>query len=625
MHELAAPMLQVVWDDLDKLSMREGGAIGEKYKDSISSKDKPVLISSQVESDAYLLFCALMKHAKPWYAFSNDHKTETDQYHQPPIVLKSHYIQYTLLKNADPNLAEKITGCLKLARAEPQIWALRWIRLLFAREVGVKNFLWLWDAIFAATDPNTSYKAMNDYNQDYENDLSLEDASISGPKLIRSVETPQEVLNILSHKRCAPLDLLVDYICIVLLLRIRPLFFTASTSRSSSSSSSSRQDMEDSSPSPYDQAAHTIGTLLNYPTTTVTTDVRSMPLIVANAIKLIEHDASADCAGYVARKYSRVPGSFYVHPNNSQSSDSGLSLYQQTLSSQLNTSTLAAGFNSWMDKARLSMTRSVRQSKNGTSPWDEAMQNAKSAFVSVREQVREQAGQMSEQVKEQIRERERERERAELVGLAKLTPFSSRKSGDIHENEAGYITTILENALRVLEEPEYVNIHKNEDLKGTNKETTSEINYKTAVAYIRFAKDSLAHPKKLDYEKLKGYLSPIGAEVSGEEATDKLDNVSVSEKEESGDLLASASDVKDSLPAPILVRSRKGRRIANTVSIEEPEVNKVEPKPKSVEDNKTSRTTIAKSEFAWMLGSPEESAVSSKGDQAKSKESEPVK
>lgn len=658
MHELAAPMIQVVWEDLNKLDSREGGASGEQYfKSDDSTSEKTVVVSDDAESDAYFLFCALMKQAKQWYLPTS---SDSGVHIPPPIVAKSHYIQYKLLQNSDPVLSNQVAQALTLARAEPQLWALRWIRLLFAREVGVKNFLWLWDAIFAATDPNSTYNAKEDYSSDNVADPD----NVEREKEDVHIETDDVVLNTFAKKRCLPLELLVDYICIVLLLRIKSILLFPVADPSPSSSTSSVNAMSQSLPlDPTDHAAHIIGSLLNYPTTTTTIDIRAMPLIVANAARLIEHDGGPDCAGYVARQYSRDPGVLIASdesPNSLASRTGGL----QQGSSQIMPSVLTAGLNTWMGKARTSVTRSVNQARNPSS-WDDVMQSAKTALLNVREQVREQAEQMSEQVREQIRERERDRERERLTAAEASRdkfrrenfPQGSRRSSTrdtqvAPEEEQLLAVNILGHALRVLEEPRYVNVHKSGSGENTpelsEKEETdenSELNYKTALAYVRFARDLLAHSSTFNRKDVQSYLNPIGVEPPTTAATDETDTNPVIEEpatkavtqrtnsEETIKTAAEETDDKppvplvpvDASPAPILIRSRRGKRPIQA-SIQDKDTKSTGKVSNSLFSRTTSsgsgsdstsslplgktlsgtskvvRTTIAQSEFSWILG-----------------------
>lgn len=154
MHELAAPMLWVLAQDAHAINS----------EDLVFSNMFDV---ASIEADAYDLFNQVMKSAKAWYL--NDAETV------PPIVAKSIHIQDGLLQRADPELYDT----LKENSIEPQIWGIRWIRLLFGREFGFENMLALWDSLFA-----------NFEHRPDETDDQLE---------------------------------IIDYVCVVMLLRVRNL------------------------------------------------------------------------------------------------------------------------------------------------------------------------------------------------------------------------------------------------------------------------------------------------------------------------------------------------------------------------------------------------------------------
>lgn len=154
MHELAAPMLWVLAQDAHAINS----------DDLVFSNMFDV---ASIEADAYDLFNQVMKSAKAWYL--NDAETV------PPIVAKSIHIQDDLLQWADPELYDT----LKENSIEPQIWGIRWIRLLFGREFGFENMLALWDSLFA-----------NFEHRPDETDDQLE---------------------------------IIDYVCVVMLLRVRKL------------------------------------------------------------------------------------------------------------------------------------------------------------------------------------------------------------------------------------------------------------------------------------------------------------------------------------------------------------------------------------------------------------------
>jgi len=62
-----------------------------------------------------------------------------------PVVKKCRRIHYELLSQADPELFQ----FLEDMDMEPQLYVLRWVRLLLGREFHLEDALLLWDAIFA--------------------------------------------------------------------------------------------------------------------------------------------------------------------------------------------------------------------------------------------------------------------------------------------------------------------------------------------------------------------------------------------------------------------------------------------------------------------------------------------
>jgi hypothetical protein len=112
-----------------------------------------------LESDAFTLFHQLMLRmnalfevvdtrvlVQPDGAFIADKKqAEEAALAQSAIVNKCRRIQYTLLKKHDLPLH----NYLKTLGIEPQLYALRWIRLLFGREFHFADVITLWDAVFA--------------------------------------------------------------------------------------------------------------------------------------------------------------------------------------------------------------------------------------------------------------------------------------------------------------------------------------------------------------------------------------------------------------------------------------------------------------------------------------------
>lgn len=205
MHELAAPMLWVV------------------AQDCILEDDMGFFKSEYSEADAFELFSQIMKSVKPWYM-------SVDSRSQPPIVTKSVHIQEDLLRKADPELYK----ALKTNAIEPQIWGIRWIRLLFGREFKYDQMLALWDSMFA-----------NPASVDNEEDADLE---------------------------------IVDYICVVMLLRVRSRLIDAE-----------HTDM--------------LTTLLNYPLDETTPE--TMFCYVTNA-SYLQRNLSPVGARYIYDQYSHI-------------------------------------------------------------------------------------------------------------------------------------------------------------------------------------------------------------------------------------------------------------------------------------------------------------------------------
>eukprot|EP01006_Ploeotia_vitrea_P041925 TRINITY_DN66588_c10_g1_i1.p1 TRINITY_DN66588_c10_g1~~TRINITY_DN66588_c10_g1_i1.p1 ORF type:complete len:616 (+),score=74.61 TRINITY_DN66588_c10_g1_i1:22-1848(+) len=112
-----------------------------------------------LEHDVYNTFDVIMKRycLQSWYhvaeqrgraAFGGtQHDAEARKRAEEltPVVKQCKRIQNTLLKKLDPPLYNHLTNL----EVEPQIYALRWLRLLFVREFLLDDVMILWDAVFA--------------------------------------------------------------------------------------------------------------------------------------------------------------------------------------------------------------------------------------------------------------------------------------------------------------------------------------------------------------------------------------------------------------------------------------------------------------------------------------------
>lgn len=129
MHELLAPILWVVYCD----AVESSTSASRMAEDSLMLD---VLDRQFIEHDAFTLFCAVMQTAKSFYEIGES---------SSPIVERSRRIHDEYLGEIDPSLANH----LQVIEILPQIFLLRWIRLLFGREFSLRDTLSVWDVLFA--------------------------------------------------------------------------------------------------------------------------------------------------------------------------------------------------------------------------------------------------------------------------------------------------------------------------------------------------------------------------------------------------------------------------------------------------------------------------------------------
>uniref|UniRef100_A0A2C9L1G2 Rab-GAP TBC domain-containing protein n=1 Tax=Biomphalaria glabrata TaxID=6526 RepID=A0A2C9L1G2_BIOGL len=163
MHELLAPLIFVL--HCDHQAFLHACEIESVNYLSVMARDiiKVVMDPNYLEHDAYTMFCQVMETVEPWY-LSRDifYNTKTgsmrnleminatpfsrsqDLNPSSVIVTKLTRIQDYILKKFDPELHQHLER-LEIA---PQIYGIRWLRLLFGREFPMQDLLMLWDAIF---------------------------------------------------------------------------------------------------------------------------------------------------------------------------------------------------------------------------------------------------------------------------------------------------------------------------------------------------------------------------------------------------------------------------------------------------------------------------------------------
>jgi TBC1 domain family member 5 len=132
MHELLAPILWVIERDAIDLGPTSK-AMGE---DAII---KTVFDAEHIEHDSFALFGQVMQNAKNFY----EHATTSGN--DNPMVIRSQRICSELLPVVDTELAKHLESIDII----PQVFLMRWIRLLFGREFEFDDMLTIWDVIFA--------------------------------------------------------------------------------------------------------------------------------------------------------------------------------------------------------------------------------------------------------------------------------------------------------------------------------------------------------------------------------------------------------------------------------------------------------------------------------------------
>eukprot|EP00698_Gefionella_okellyi_P012197 TRINITY_DN3267_c0_g1_i1.p1 TRINITY_DN3267_c0_g1~~TRINITY_DN3267_c0_g1_i1.p1 ORF type:complete len:514 (-),score=101.04 TRINITY_DN3267_c0_g1_i1:325-1710(-) len=128
MNELAAPLLYVVTRDA-----RPPPPSGDA-KTPLDVLCDP----TGIEADAYAMLCRLLGRTAEWFAPPPRPGAPS------PVVTKAQAIQAVLLKH-DPQLGNHMAKC----KVEPQLYTMRWIRLLFSREFHLNDAVLLWDAMLA--------------------------------------------------------------------------------------------------------------------------------------------------------------------------------------------------------------------------------------------------------------------------------------------------------------------------------------------------------------------------------------------------------------------------------------------------------------------------------------------
>ncbi|RKF79388.1 TBC1 domain family member 5 [Golovinomyces cichoracearum] len=144
MHELLAPLFWVIDQDAIDLT-------GDVESKDVSGDElllREILDHNFIEHDSFILFSLLMRSAMPFYepggpVCSPTLDSDPSKAQIPLIIKKSQRIHEVYLAQLDPELANHLSQINVL----PQIFLIRWIRLLFGREFCFSQLLSLWDVL----------------------------------------------------------------------------------------------------------------------------------------------------------------------------------------------------------------------------------------------------------------------------------------------------------------------------------------------------------------------------------------------------------------------------------------------------------------------------------------------
>ncbi|KAL8903766.1 MAG: hypothetical protein Q9207_003726 [Kuettlingeria erythrocarpa] len=143
MHEVLAPLLWVISRDAIE---PEGPTKSDNDESPESKLISECLNPRFVEEDTFTLFGIIMQTVKSFYETGTaTQTTPSPTASNSPIVERSRRVHEVYLRQADPDLADHLSAIGIL----PQIFLIRWMRLLFGREFPLEDVLTVWDTLFA--------------------------------------------------------------------------------------------------------------------------------------------------------------------------------------------------------------------------------------------------------------------------------------------------------------------------------------------------------------------------------------------------------------------------------------------------------------------------------------------
>lgn len=143
MHEVLAPILWVISRDAIDPQSYANATRKDANSDTLILT---CLDPKYIEHDAFTIFGIIMQTVKLFYETGSQAQgSMSASLNGSTIVERSRRIHEEYLRKVDPELTEHLTAIEVI----PQIFLIRWIRLLFGREFPLDDVLSLWDVLFA--------------------------------------------------------------------------------------------------------------------------------------------------------------------------------------------------------------------------------------------------------------------------------------------------------------------------------------------------------------------------------------------------------------------------------------------------------------------------------------------
>ncbi|KAK5978587.1 TBC1 domain family member 5 [Trichostrongylus colubriformis] len=155
MHEVLAPLMFVLFCDQQSFShcLETGGL------SMLSDEDRSILSHvydpNHLESDSYGMFCEIMLEVTKWYEDGSQQASTPKPFNESGPFMRvqdgapTNQVMRELaaigerLHSVDPVLAAHLNSL----DIPPQLYGIRWLRLLFGREFSIHDLLYVWDVL----------------------------------------------------------------------------------------------------------------------------------------------------------------------------------------------------------------------------------------------------------------------------------------------------------------------------------------------------------------------------------------------------------------------------------------------------------------------------------------------